>query len=83
MKYIKLEDAAKAVNIPNLHGGIINALQSILIDYVPYIEIVHCNECKYCLRADSHELWCRGHGCPAHLTAENDFCSKGRRKGEE
>ena len=67
---------------PCIFSDQIEALE-MAIEALKQPEIVHCNECKCCLRADPHELWCQGHGYPAHLVAENDFCSKGRRIKEE
>ena len=68
--------------------GRCNILGITVFDYIPkecplVVEVVHCNECKYCLWADPYELWCQGHGYPARLVAGNDFCSKGRRIKEK
>ena len=50
-----------------------------MLDEHDIVEVVRCRDCKYCLNGDPHELWCNGHGSPARLTTNEDFCSHGER----
>ncbi len=48
-----------------------------------YIKVVRCKDCKYCMKADRYELWCRRHGSPPRITTADDCCSLGERKEVE
>lgn len=41
------------------------------------LEIVRCENCKYCRKVDESEYWCYGICSPARLVRKDDFCSYG------
>lgn len=45
-------------------------------------KVIRCKDCKYCDKEDEHEYWCTGRGFPCQLTTPDDYCSKGRKRGD-
>ena len=83
--YISREAAIDAVDVCNLHRGIIDALQSIISDIpsTDVVEVVRCRDCKHYKEGELLGpskfcyFWRIGTGLN---TADNDFCSKGERR---
>ena len=38
--------------------------------------VVHCKDCKYCLKESEYEYWCNGF-VPGRLVTPDDYCSHG------
>ena len=81
---IDRQAALDAVDIGNLHRGIVDALQSIISE-IPSAqpEIIKCKDCKWWNLAPDNTMlpdWhrCRWYGGRVYTTYE-DFCSKGER----
>lgn len=78
-EYISREAAIDAVDVGNLHRGIINALQAIISDIpaADVVEVVRCRECVH-LCMTGLGTWCFFH--PQGSLGYEDFCSAGKRR---
>lgn len=86
-EYISREAAIDAVDVGNLHRGIIDALQAIISD-IPaanVVEVVRCKDCKYYKEGKllGPTKFCYFYQIGTGLnTADDDFCSKGERRDD-
>lgn len=77
-----------AFNPEEIYGVVIKAMdeQGNVVwerpEPVEVRQVVLCKNCKYLVKEDEHELWCNGFCQPARLVAPDDYCSRGKRKGE-
>lgn len=77
--YISREAAIDAVDVGNLHRGIINALQAIISD-IPSADVVEVVRCKDCKEFQANHHWC------GFLKTDIDpdgFCSYGERRSDK
>lgn len=74
-KYISQDAAIDAVDVCNLHRGIIDALQAIISD-IPSADVVEVVRCKDCIHAGDRD-------CPIDWPKNGeDYCSFGERRAD-
>lgn len=74
-KYIRQDAAIDAVDVCNLHRGIIDALQAIISD-IPSADVVEVVRCKDCIHAG-------GRDCPIDWPKNGEgYCSFGERRAD-
>lgn len=74
-KYISQDAAIDAVDVCNLHRGIIDALQAIISD-IPSADVVEVVRCKDCINWNGN--YCiTMHGLSA--PKPDDYCSRGEK----
>ncbi len=44
------------------------------------VEVVRCQNCKYCDDKTPYELWCLGRGWPYQMVPPDGFCDRGKRR---
>lgn len=44
------------------------------------VEVVRCQNCKYCDDKTPYELWCLGRGWPYQMVPPDGYCDKGKRR---
>lgn len=74
-KYISQDAAIDAVDVCNLHRGIIDALQAIISD-IPSADVVQVVRCKDCINWNGNDCITM-HGLSA--PRPDDYCSRGEK----
>ena len=77
-KYISQEAAIDAVDVCNLHRGIIDALQAIISD-IPSADVVEVVRCKDCAKYDPDAEWCN---VWQYYLQPDFFCACGKRRAD-